>query len=341
MVAISIIMPIYNDESVLEQSINSVAKQTLNDIELICINDGSTDGSLNVLNEFAEKYDFVKVVSQENKGSGKARNYGMDIAEGDYIGFLDADDYFIDDDALERLYCAASLNDATMVTGNILHDVDKPGEFIPFRHLEYFTEDRVILPEEYGLPWSFYKSIYKTTFLRDNEIYFPDLLRGQDPVFLAEILTKVDKIHAVATDVYAYVFYDAIDRCNTYRKLHDQILHYKIVFDYLKEPRFKKAVSDFKKAFIWFLDQLNPEDLKTSLEIINDIFDEDSKILLEVKSHFKIKELRKEKNKLIKEKKSLIKKNKKLKKELKKEKKLNESLLSSRSWRLTRFFRRK
>ena len=333
-------MPIYNDESVLEQSINSVAKQTLKDIELICINDGSTDGSLDVLNEFSEKYDFVKVVSQENKGSGKARNYGMDIAKGDYIGFLDADDYFIDDDALERLYDIASKNDANMATGNILHDVDTPGDFIPFRHLEYYTEDKVILPEEYGLPWSFYKSIYKTTFLRDNKIYFPDLLRGQDPVFLAEILTKVDKIYAVATDVYAYVFYDAIDRCNTYRKLHDQILHYKIVFDYLEDPKFAKAVYDFKNAFIWFLDQLNPEDLKTSLEIIEDIFDDDSKILLEVKSHFQIKKLRKEKNKLLKEKKALVKSNKKLKKDIKKEKELNKSLLSSKSWKLTKPLRK-
>ena len=328
MVAISIIMPIYNDESVLEQSINSVAKQTLKDIELVCINDGSTDGSLDVLNEFARKYDFVKVVTQENKGSGKARNYGMDIAKGDYIGYLDADDYFIDDDALERLYVVAEKNDANMVTGNILHDVDNPGDFIPFRHLEYFTEDRVILPEEYGLPWSFYKSIYKTTFLRDNEIYFPDLLRGQDPVFLAEILSKVDKIYAVATDVYAYVFYDAIDRCNTPRKLHDQILHYKIVFDYLPEPRFKKAVFDFKKAFIWFLDQLSDEDLKTSLDIIDDVFDDDSKILLEVKSHFIIKDLKKEKKKLQKE-------NKKLKKQIKELKKENQSLLNSKSWKLT------
>lgn len=328
MVAISIIMPIYNDESVLEQSINSVAKQTLKDIELVCINDGSTDGSLDVLNEFARKYDFVKVVTQENKGSGKARNYGMDIAKGDYIGFLDADDYFIDDNALERLYDVAEKNDANMVTGNILHDVDNPGEFIPFRHLEYFTEDRVILPEEYGLPWSFYKSIYKTTFLRENEIYFPDLLRGQDPVFLAEILSKVDKIYAVATDVYAYVFYDAIDRCNTPRKLHDQILHYKIVFDYLPEPRFKKAVFDFKKAFIWFLDQLSDEDLKTSLDIIDDVFDDDSKILIEVKSHFQIKELKKEKNKLLKE-------NKKLKKQIKELKKENNALKNSKSWKLT------
>lgn len=333
MVAISIILPIYNDYGVIEKSINSVEKQTFKDVELICVDDGSTDKSLDTLYNLSEKYEFVKVVSQDHKGPGKARNYGMDIAQGDYIGFLDADDYFIDDDALERLYDVASKNDANMVTGNILHDVDNPGEFIPFRHLEYYTEDKVILPEEYGLPWSFYKSIYKTTFLRDNEIYFPDLLRGQDPVFLAEILSKIDKIYAVATDVYAYVFYDAIDRCNTPRKLHDQILHYKIVFDYLPEPRFKKAVFDFKKAFIWFLDQLSDEDLKTSLDIIDDVFDEDSRILIEVKDHFIIKDLKKEKKKLLKE-------NKKLKKEIKKLKKENKEILNSKSWKVTKPLRK-
>lgn len=333
MVSISIIMPVYNDESVLNQSINSVIKQSLKDVELICINDGSTDNSLEILNNFSKKYDFIKVVTQENKGSGKARNYGMDIAKGKYIGFLDADDYFIDNDALERLYEVAILNDANMVTGNILHDVDKPGEFIPFKHLEYYTEDKVILPEEYGLPWSFYKSIYKTTFLLSNKIYFPDLLRGQDPVFLAEILTKVDKIYAVATDVYAYVFYDAIDRCNTYRKLYDQLLHYKIVFDYLEEPKFKKAVFDFKKAFIWFLNHLNKEDLQTSLKIINEVFDEYSPILKEVNDYFYIKKLKKKIKKLNKE-------NKQLKKDYEKSKKINDEIVNSKSWRITKPLRK-
>lgn len=272
-------MPVYNDESVIEQALLSVVNQTLSDMELICINDGSTDNTLDILNDYSDKYDFIKVYTQENQGSGKARNYGMDLAKGEYIGYLDADDYFIDNDALEKLYNTAVSNDANMVTGNILHDVDNPGEFVPFKHLEYFKEDKVILPGDYGMPWSFYKSIFKTTFLRDNKIYFPDLLRGQDPVFLAEILAKVDKIYAVATDVYAYVFYDAINRCNTYRKLYDQLLHYKIVLDYLKEPRFIKANDDFKRAFRWFVNQLNEEDSITALKIINEIFEGNTEIL--------------------------------------------------------------
>ena len=94
MVNVSVIMPVYNDASRLEKSINSFLKQTLIEKELICVNDGSTDNSLEVLNEFAEKYESIKVFSQENQGSGKARNLGITEAKGQYIGFLDADDFF-------------------------------------------------------------------------------------------------------------------------------------------------------------------------------------------------------------------------------------------------------
>ena len=82
-------MPVYNDANRLNKSITSIINQSLDNIELICVNDGSQDNSLEILNDFADKYDFIKVLSQENQGSGKARNYGMSEATGDYIGFLD------------------------------------------------------------------------------------------------------------------------------------------------------------------------------------------------------------------------------------------------------------
>lgn len=286
---ISIIMPIYNAEDVLEQSINSVINQTLDDIELVCIDDGSVDNSINILNEYSEKYDFIKVYSQKNQGSGKARNLGMNLANGQYIGFLDADDFFMENNALERLYDYALNNDANMVTGNIKHDIDNPGEFLPFRNMEYYTEDKVILPEEYGMPWSFYKCIFKKEFLLYNNIYFPDLLRGQDPVFLAEILTKVDEIYAVAVDVYAYVFYDAINRCDQFRKLHDQLLHYKIVFDYFKEPKFNKTKLEFRKAFFWFVGHLNDGNIEDALNILRDIYKDDVLMLNDVENYFYLK----------------------------------------------------
>lgn len=276
---ISIIMPSLNVKPFIEECIESVVNQTLNDIEIICVDAGSTDGTLEIIEKFSKIDSRIKILNSDEKSYGYQMNLGISHANGEYIGFLDTDDYFIDNDALERLYNTAVSNNANMVTGNILHDVDNPGEFVPFKHLEYFTQNKVILPEDYGIPWAFYKSLFKTDFLLSNKIYFPDLLRGQGQVFLAEILTKVDKIYAVATDVYAHVFYDDIDRYNTYRKLYDQLLHYKIVLDYLKEPRFIKANDDFKRAFRCFVNQLDEDESVTALKIINEIFEGNTEIL--------------------------------------------------------------
>ena len=79
MVKVSIVMPVYNGYNFLEKSIESVAKQTLKDVELICIDDGSTDKSLELLNELSEKYGFIKILTQKNQGSGIARNNGIKI----------------------------------------------------------------------------------------------------------------------------------------------------------------------------------------------------------------------------------------------------------------------
>ena len=126
-------MPVYNDEEFLDKSIGTVLKQSLDDIELICVNDGSTDKSLEVLNKYCEEYDFIKVLSQKNQGSGKARNYGLRESSGNYIAFLDADDIYIDGKALEMLYETAAKNDANMVSGNIKL-VNAKGEFSPSPH---------------------------------------------------------------------------------------------------------------------------------------------------------------------------------------------------------------
>ena len=112
MVKISVIMPVYNSEEFIEIACESLNNQTFKDFELICVNDGSTDNSLKKINELNEKYGFIKVFNQENQGSGEARNNGLDKASGDYVAFLDADDIFIDEDALEKMYQFGIENDA-------------------------------------------------------------------------------------------------------------------------------------------------------------------------------------------------------------------------------------
>ena len=99
---VSIIMPVYNCEHYLTESLDSVLKQTLQEWELLCIDDGSSDNSLKILKEYETNDSRIIVFSQTNKGAGQARNFGIQHACGEYIAFLDADDYFFADDVIEE-----------------------------------------------------------------------------------------------------------------------------------------------------------------------------------------------------------------------------------------------
>lgn len=103
---ISVIVPIYNVEKYLARCLDSVVGQTFRDIEIICVNDGSTDKSLSIAEQYAKKDGRISLINQENKGLSAARNVGMRIARGKYISFVDSDDW-IDLDFLEKLYDAA------------------------------------------------------------------------------------------------------------------------------------------------------------------------------------------------------------------------------------------
>ena len=93
-IKVSVIIPVYNVEKYLRQCLQSVADQTLKEIEVICVDDGATDGSAQIIKEFAEKDSRFIYVSQENGGAGKARNTGLRMAKGKYLSFLDSDDFF-------------------------------------------------------------------------------------------------------------------------------------------------------------------------------------------------------------------------------------------------------
>lgn len=129
MTKISIILPIYNVEKFLENSLKSVISQTIKEIEIICVNDGSADNSLKILKDFQQKDNRIILINQENLGSGIARNNGMKIATGEYIGFLDADDYLFDENALSSLYDKAKNSNSNMCGGNfkIIHDGNYSG----------------------------------------------------------------------------------------------------------------------------------------------------------------------------------------------------------------------
>ena len=114
MVKISVIVPVYNCEDYLEESIKSILNQSFKDIEIICVDDGSSDNSLNILKDLACEDSRLKVFSQENQGSSSVRNFGLKNASGDYLYFFDADDFLVEY-ALEEAYSNAINNGSDIV----------------------------------------------------------------------------------------------------------------------------------------------------------------------------------------------------------------------------------
>ena len=114
---VSIIMPVYNCEQYLEQSFRSALSQSLNRLQVICIDDGSTDRTSEILASIAATDERVVIIRQTNQGAGKARNAGLQVALGEIVSFHDSDDYYPDSTALEMLYNAAKQNDVQVSAG--------------------------------------------------------------------------------------------------------------------------------------------------------------------------------------------------------------------------------
>lgn len=287
MVKISIILPVYNDEEFLAQSIDSVIEQTITDIELICINDGSTDNSLKILNEYANKYNCIKIINQQNKGAAAARNKAILQSSGEYIGFLDSDDFYLDKDALNEMYILAKENNANMVSANI-KSLNTKGKLVTNYNLEEFQQKGDMKPEDYGIPWTFGKNIYKREFLIDNNFIFPRYSRGEDPVFLAKILVKLDKIYFVPNFLMGIrdARYHGLYKIDNYEKKWGYIKHFHDTFKILQNNNFNKMKKRYEKKLFEFLNFSRNFADNEMYHMVQEIFRDDNEILEKCKDIF-------------------------------------------------------
>lgn len=199
MCKISVVVPVYNAEDTLEAALSSVFMQTLTEIEILCINDGSTDHSAEILTEAQRRDGRVRCIAQENGGAGAARNKGINEAKGAYIAFLDADDCYPGPYALETLYSAAENNNAVICGGSI--EKVKGKDVHP---MFVFTEEGFRNAADEPLDRYFTRFIYKREFLLENNLYFPPLRVYEDPIFLLCALLKAKEYYAVPDIVYRY-----------------------------------------------------------------------------------------------------------------------------------------
>ena len=199
---LSIIIPIYNAEKYLDRCLESLWKQDLSvdEYEVICINDGSTDASVSILNKCKEKHTNLKLISTENKGQAHARNKGLEIAKGEYITFVDADDYIVID-SLRKVLDYIDRNSLDILYANILWQ-DNDG--IIYEDNNIIGKDNVIsdglIHQRRTLPPTFYKRE-----LIGKMIFPTKVMIGEDTIFNALVQLKAKKVSFFSEPYYVYV----------------------------------------------------------------------------------------------------------------------------------------
>ena len=208
MVALSVIVPVYNTEKYLRECLDSVINQTLKDIEIICINDGSTDRSLDILKEYAKQDTRIKIINKKNEGAAAARNDGIRIANGEFVCFMDSDDYYPDCDILEEVTYQAEKNGVNICGGEISRFTDSNRVLTQnFRDSfagYLFPENKLIKYSEYQFDYGFTRFVYNRNFLIKHDIFFPNYTRFEDPPFMVKAMLQAEKFYALNKITYAY-----------------------------------------------------------------------------------------------------------------------------------------
>lgn len=205
--SVSILVPVYNASQYLRECLDSIKKQTLSNIEVICVNDGSTDDSLAILQEYAREDNRIKIISQENGGYGAAMNHALDNAQGEYIGIVEPDDY-ISPIMYEALYAAATKHACDTVKSNRLDVRDGEETF-----MESYPEsdcNTVFSPQEskdcFSTAPNTTTGIYKRSFLLANGIRYNETPGAayQDTGFSFKVWTYADRALFLHDAFYYY-----------------------------------------------------------------------------------------------------------------------------------------
>ena len=224
MIKVSVIIPVYNVEKYLEECLNSVINQTLKDIEIICVDDCSTDKSFNILKEYKKKDSRIRLFQNEKNTGGPSigRNLGIDFALGKYIYFIDSDDY-ISDDYIENLYMTAEKYNSDIVSNlniyEVINDCIKPFQPEVYNNIEkwkkeypnnYLEGESILsIENEYEGKKEFLSAaccnkIIKKEFLIKNNIKFLDINSGEDVCFMYEMLINSPKTSYNHNSKYYY-----------------------------------------------------------------------------------------------------------------------------------------
>ena len=268
---VSVIIPVYNVEAYLRQCLDSVIKQTLEEIEIICVDDGSTDNSLEILKEYAAKDKRITVLKQKNLHAGVARNAGLAVARGEYLSFLDSDDFF-ELNMLEETYKKITEDSSDIVIfGSFVYDQLQKADVRKTMYAEKFVQKSPFTPQEFAQDLflisnpNAWTKLFKRETVRKNKVFFESLSSCNDITFVNTMLTLAHSISLMNTP---YVHYRINTKINISANRGEKVICFVYAIKKLKDNLIKYRTYNLykdtletrtKKSFNWELTYCTPQ----------------------------------------------------------------------------------
>lgn len=250
MVEISVILPVYNSENYIKECLDSLLSQTFKDIEILCIDDGSTDGSLNILKDIEKTDSRITVITQENMGVAKTRNNGLNLVKGNYVYFMDSDDC-LDKNAFKKLHDNITSNRSDFCIMKVIFvngseeykfpafDIDKELDKVNFNDFTFTYRDvKSHVLNDLFAPWL---KLYSAEFLKSNDDFtFPEIKSYSDAPFHVKTMLNASRISFVPEYLYYYrenddsLVHSSSNTINFFR-LSDIIEDYLVKNDFIDE----------------------------------------------------------------------------------------------------------
>lgn len=248
---VSVVVPVYNVEKYLKQCLNSIANQTLKEIEIICVDDGSSDNSLQILQDFAVKDNRFTIIAQEHLMAGTARNNGRNHAKGQYLSFLDSDDFF-EENMLQVMYQKAVATNSDIVMCDMRKYDNQTHKFSSGLNPQTKNFDTVIPLQTKINLFDFFgpnacTKIFRRQFVIDNNLYFQNLKSCNDIGFSFCAVAVANKISTVPQTLINYRVNTGTQTSSNRGKKDFNIIHaYKFIKDFLLKNKLEILVNDLK-----------------------------------------------------------------------------------------------
>lgn len=211
MIKLSVIVPVYNVKDYIGQCINSIVNQSIDSMEIIVVDDGSTDSSIEVVEQIKDSR--IKIIRKLNGGLSSARNEGLKVAKGKYVYFIDSDDYIAFDTALEEMYNIGVNENADIIVGNAIRYCSAEKQYEFKRDKEIFKRicmksDEFLIKslETYSMYSPVWFNMYKTTLLKDNKLFFKEGFFHEDEDFTPRVFLRASNISIYPKNIYIYRF---------------------------------------------------------------------------------------------------------------------------------------